>query len=624
MADLFVSYKSEDRTRVAPLVKALESDGFGVWWDAHIGGGSAWRETIENELNAARCVLVVWSTRSTGPEGSFVRDEATRALRRGTYLPVRIDLVEPPLGFGETQALSLIGWKGDRDDPQYIALLVAARAIISGKPRPIPLAYRPKQGIDRRLLIAGGTAAVIAAGAGGWWTMHRESAPEDSVAVMPFANLSGDPAQAYFSDGIAEELRDALTRIASLKVAARTSSELMRDVDAATAAAKLGVANILTGSVRRGDGTLRINAELVDGKSGLTRWSQAYDRATGDALAIQTNIADSVVGALQVALGRAQKALLSLGGTNNTAAQDAFLRGRNLVRQNKVELGIQQFDIAIDADPNYARAHTLRAAFLTDIAQRTLSGTMLRTKLSEAESEARLAMSLAPGWGVPLATLGVALQIRLDLRGASKAFDAAYKALPGDASVLRTKSTFGSLMGDKNVIALCQRAQALDPLRPRNPFDLAEVSLNLGQYDDAIPAAKASLVRFPNSTEALVTLTQALLATGRPAEAMKAAALVPPGDFVGPFLESVATAETDRSVSDRALETLVKKFSDVAQYQIAAAHAWRHEADLAFAAIARAWGLLDPGLLQLKTDPLLAPIRSDPRYGEWLRKIGFP
>ncbi len=76
MTDLFVSYKSEDRARVAPLVAALEADGVGVWWDAHIGGGTEWRDTIESELNAARCVLVVWSERSTGPDGSFVRDEA--------------------------------------------------------------------------------------------------------------------------------------------------------------------------------------------------------------------------------------------------------------------------------------------------------------------------------------------------------------------------------------------------------------------------------------------------------------------------------------------------------------------------------------------------------------------
>ena len=269
MADLFVSYKSEDRARVAPLVAALEADGISVWWDAHIGTGSSWRESIESNLHSAKCVLVVWSERSIGAEGSFVRDEATRSLRRGAYFPVRIDNVEPPLGFGETQAASLIGWKGDRTDSRYQEVLASVQAVIAGTPRPAPATYKPKRIFDRRLLIGGGVAAVAAAGAGGWWATHRAAAPGDSVAVLPFDNLSGDPSQAYFSDGIAEELRDALTRIAGLKVAGRSSSELMRDADGPTAAAKLGVANILSGTVRRGAGMIRINTELVDGISGL-------------------------------------------------------------------------------------------------------------------------------------------------------------------------------------------------------------------------------------------------------------------------------------------------------------------------------------------------------------------
>ena len=98
MSDVFVSYKAEDRSRVEPLVDELESEGMSVWWDARVGGGEAWRETIAKQLEAAGCVIVVWSKRSTGPEGRFVRDEANRPLRRGTYLPITIDKVEPPLG----------------------------------------------------------------------------------------------------------------------------------------------------------------------------------------------------------------------------------------------------------------------------------------------------------------------------------------------------------------------------------------------------------------------------------------------------------------------------------------------------------------------------------------------
>ncbi len=623
MTDLFVSYKSEDRARVAPLVAALEADGVGVWWDAHIGGGTEWRETIENELNAARCVLVVWSERSTGPGGSFVRDEATRSLRRGAYLPVRIDPVEPPLGFGETQALSLIGWKGDRADPQYMAVLAAVQVVTAGQPRPIPPAYQPKRGIDRRLVI-GGAAAVVAAGAGGWWALHRGSAPGDSVAVLPFDNLSGDPAQAYFSDGIAEELRDALTRIAGLKVAGRSSSELMRDADGPTAAAKLGVANILSGTVRRGAGLIRINAELVDGISGLTRWSQAYDRPIGDALAIQTGIAESVAGALSIALGKAQKALLTAGGTSNPAAQDAYLRGADLGRKNKLAEAIREYDAAIAADPGFAKPYAGRAGNRAGFAGTTLGGGALRTALARAEADARKAIALAPGWAPAYAALGVVLLQRLDLRGAREANDAAYKASPGDALVLRKMGDFLSLLGDERAIDFYRRSEALDPLRPRNAINRAYMQLSLGRFDDAIASTRAGLVRFPNDSSALAALAQALLAQGQPGEALKAAALAPADDPYRLVIEAAAKAATDRAASDRALATLVEKYGYGAQYQIAEVHAWRREPDLAFAAIARAWDGLDPGLAILKTDPLLAPLRPDPRFGEWLRKIGFP
>src|SRR5687768_15842431 len=117
MSDVFVSYKAEDRKRVRPLVEALEADGYSVWWDEQIGGG------------------VAWSKRSVGPEGTFVQDEAARAQQRRVYVPVTIDKVHVPLGFGEMHALSLTGWKGDRSDPRYQTVL-AAVARIAGEAAP--------------------------------------------------------------------------------------------------------------------------------------------------------------------------------------------------------------------------------------------------------------------------------------------------------------------------------------------------------------------------------------------------------------------------------------------------------------------------------------------------------
>ncbi|HZB69349.1 MAG TPA: TIR domain-containing protein, partial [Sphingomicrobium sp.] len=223
MAEVFVSYKAEDRSRVRPLVEALEDDGLSVWWDARVEGGEDWRDLIAQHLDRAQCVIVVWSKRSTAPEGRFVRDEASRAQRRGVYLPVTIDRVEPPLGFGETQALGLSGWKGGRDDPRYRRVLAAAHAVLGREP-PAASAAGPRAGVSRRAMLAGGGAAVAAAGAGAWLAFGPSGAKSDSIAVLPFANLSDDPAQEYLADGITEDLTTALSHARWFSVIARNSA----------------------------------------------------------------------------------------------------------------------------------------------------------------------------------------------------------------------------------------------------------------------------------------------------------------------------------------------------------------------------------------------------------------
>ena len=145
--------------------------------DAQIEGGTAWRQSIERELNAAKCVIVTWSKRSVGPEGNFVRDEASRAMERGTYLPVKIDSSRPPLGFGETQALTLTGWKGSLVDPRYVAIVASVRAVMGSKPIP-GLAHRASPAtVSRSAVVAGGVVAAAAvAGAGGWLFVKSDRA----------------------------------------------------------------------------------------------------------------------------------------------------------------------------------------------------------------------------------------------------------------------------------------------------------------------------------------------------------------------------------------------------------------------------------------------------------------
>ena len=157
MTDIFISYKREDQQRVAPLAEALLKRGFDVWWDRHIGGGASWRQSIIEQLAAAKCVIVVWSEASVSAAADFVHDEAGRAKARGVLLPVKIDRVDPPVGFGEVQALDLVGWRGGGGDPRFQDVAAAARAIVEGGPRPRPKAP------GRRVRLAAMSGAAFAA-----------------------------------------------------------------------------------------------------------------------------------------------------------------------------------------------------------------------------------------------------------------------------------------------------------------------------------------------------------------------------------------------------------------------------------------------------------------------------
>ncbi|MFZ1413014.1 MAG: toll/interleukin-1 receptor domain-containing protein [Defluviicoccus sp.] len=160
MSEVLVSYKREDEDRVALIVAALEATGLNVWWDRHIEGGARWRRNIAEQLEAARCVIVVWSAASVGPAAEFVHDEASRAKARGVLLPVAIDAVSPPLGFGEVQVLDLVGWRGDVHDGRFEDVVAAARALIEGGPRP-----RPQAGARRVRRTFGLSAAAAAVAA---------------------------------------------------------------------------------------------------------------------------------------------------------------------------------------------------------------------------------------------------------------------------------------------------------------------------------------------------------------------------------------------------------------------------------------------------------------------------
>lgn len=621
MSDVFISYKAEDRRRIQPLVQALEADGYSVWWDQHIGTGDAWRQTIEQQLGAAKCVIVAWSKHSIGPEGHFVRDEASRAQRRSVYVPILIDSVEPPLGFGERQATALRGWRGNRSDARYQAVLTAVARVVGEVSEPTSAVSEP--GIDRRAAIVGGAVAAIAvAGVGGWLLLKPDSAgASDSIAVLPFANLSGDPAQAYFAAGIAGEIRNILTRIAGLKVAGSTSSEAVREDDAQTAAKKLGVINILTGNVRQTPSTIRITAELIDGRTGLAKWSHNYDRAPGDVIKIQAEIAESVTRALAVALGAsARKALAA--ETSNVAAQTLAFQARDLSWQFTVpafQRCLQLIDQAIALDPNYGRAYALKAFFINNLASLTATTPAEQARgRAEALQFAQIAVSKAPDLPIARSGLAVAYAVTLQVGKSLREHEIAI-SLPGsEPDVLRNYGyAMSNIEKPDEALRYVNEALALDPLNSGSHRAHVTVLFNARRYEEAVRYSLKLKQDSPELFKDVYLLGYALLLLDRTREAAEDL-----GDSIsGQALLAAKSGNRDLALAK--LAELRQRDGDMSNFVYAAIYAQAGDKERAFGALDHAWKVRDAQLLGLKVNPFLDPLRSDPRYSALVKKVGF-
>jgi serine/threonine-protein kinase len=534
------------------------------------------------------------------------------------------------LGFGETQELALTGWRGNRFDPRYRAVLAAVERK-AGAAQGGPSATPNEGRFDRRTAIGvGAVTLAAAAGAGGWLLLKRSSAigPSDSIAVLPFENLSGDPNQAYFSDGIAEEIRSTLARLSGLTVIGRSSSEAVRNDDARTAARKLGVRNILTGTVRQSPSTIRITAELVDGRTGADRWSQDYNRAPGDAIKIQTDIAENVANALSIQLLPGARSRLMAAGTANPLAHDAYLQGLALARANGDEQldrqALQLFDRAIALDPAYADAFASKAELLTILAFYDPTDATTRADLAKALASAQNAYRLAPARANTNSALGVVLESLNSFEGASHSFERATQ-LGADADTLRRIALFKARIGAApQALQLIQRAGQLDPLNPDIQADLGIVLYYGRDYRRAIAALSAFLRKQPNASRLRDYLLRALLLAGRSADA-QAQLLQISTQWLKLVDDALLLARSaNRPAADRALAKVLAINADLIAYQLAQIHAWRGEKDAAFADLRKAIQLRDAGLQALPSDPFFDPLRSDPRFRALVNQLRFP
>jgi len=289
VSDVFVS--GEDRARVKPLVDALAAEGLSVWWDVGIEGGSAWRQSIQEALDAARCVVVVWSASSVGPGGEFVHDEAGIAKSWGIYLPVVIDDVTPPLGFGQVQALPLVGWRGRRVDHRFQDVVRAAKAIVASAPgensAPRPSAARTP--IVWRPWAAGALGTMILITAAWFAIDHLRSRPAlKRIAVLPFETLGDDAAARTFAAGVADAVAGAIAKANLPTVFLQADPHITGpERDAGVASAGAGYA--LGGRVERDANALDVTVNIHDPVDHQILWS--FSRPAAEAPAMQEQVA---------------------------------------------------------------------------------------------------------------------------------------------------------------------------------------------------------------------------------------------------------------------------------------------------------------------------------------------
>jgi TolB-like protein/Flp pilus assembly protein TadD len=627
-ATLFLSYARADRAWAEKLADALNEAGYTIWWDALIEGGVQFAASIRQALESADAVVVLWSRHSV--ESDWVRDEAAVGRERHKLVPLSLDGTPPPLGFGQYQAINLSHGRG-RTDRKELAAIERAIALVAGQSLALPTeAHR----ISRRaLLVAGSGAGALAIGGGALFAWQRgligpKAIADLSIAVLPFRNISDDPAQAYLSDGLTEEVRSALSRNAALMVLATTSSNTVRDHagDAVSIARKLGVAYLLEGSVQRAGDRVRVAANLTNGKTGFNEWSQRVERPLDDIFAFENEIARTVSNALSVQIATDAPAP---GGTRNVRAYEAYLRGKalyNLTKDEETDRQARaQFENAIAADPNFALAHAALSRVLASIASSQASAADIKPTYAAAIAEARKAVELAPSLAEGQLALGYSLFAgRLDVKGARQPYDLAYRYGRGNADILLLYASYTARTRRfAEAKAAIERAVALDPLNPRSHRAAGTISYAARDYDDAIGHLRRALELNPAMTNANATLGNALMEQGKLKEARTALTAEKSAMFRLTGLAVLEHRAGNRQAAQAAYDSLVREVGDAALYQQAEVMAQWGRPDEAINLLHKAQTVGDSGLTLVASDPMLDPLARDPRFRAFVREIGF-
>jgi TolB-like protein len=540
---VFLSYASQDAEAAQRICEVLQAAGVEVWFDqSELRGGDAWDQSIRNQIKTCALFLPVISRNTHDRTEGYFRLEWKLAVdrshlitaHRAFLLPVVIDETTDdeehvPDKFREVQWTRLPAGEASRTFVEHV------QRLLSGEAGHSPTMTQRSQTASGRPSRFGpwlALTAVVVAGAVAYLLIEKPWAakpvptakpaeppqnpvvftpPLHSIAVLPFVNMSGDKEQEYFSDGLTEELINALSHIDTLEVAARTSSFSFRGqgIDIATIARKLNVGAILEGSVRRSGHRVRITTQLINATNGFHLWSENYDRDLKDLLGLQADVATAVAIQLQARLLGDEASRIAAGGTRNPGAYEAYMRGVHLQNSNDMttegawRAALVEFDRAISLDPRFAAAYSRRAAVQITIALVTDDLTVRETMRKAARQSAERAIELAPDLAEAHANLGEVLEAgAFEDADPMPEFEQALALAPGEARVQGLYGTRQASLGHAEpALAAFHRAIHLDPRNFRYRSWYIWNLYLLRRYDEALAEIPEAKILRPQTRE---------------------------------------------------------------------------------------------------------------------------
>ena len=673
---VFLSYASQDAEAAFRMRDALRAGGIEVWLDqSELRGGDSWDRQIRERIHDCRLFIALISAHTEARDEGYFRREWKLAVdrthdmleKKAFLLPVAIDAT-PERGAAVPDKFHEVQWtrlSGGEAPPEFVArikrLLSPESPTTAGSPAgaasgsaPIPLT-RDRPSLSRRAVPVAVAVLVFAALAyllvnKPWISKSAApppasnaasssgappaafNPPPHSIAVLPFVNMSGDASQEYFSDGLTEEILDSLSRLNELHVAARTSAFSFKgkDADIGMVARRLNVGAVLEGSVRRSSNTVRVTAQLIDAVTGFHLWSQTYDRDLGDVLRLQTEIATAVAGALKVTLLGDVAARTELGGTHNPAAFDAYLRGINAAGNyrddNDLVAAIAAYTEAIKLDPGYALAYAGRSMARRQHLDEF--GTVAHEGEEVVRADAIKAIDLAPDLAEGHLALAQWLDsFHHDFIKASAEYDRAVTIAPGSAQALRFYALFLAFMGRGEVgVSAARRAVTLDPLGSLTRRILGRTLFYSHRYVEAIAAMDETTRLDPTDPWAAGVRGLAYYLMSDLTRA-RGSCEVPSQHYEVRVCRAIVYRRLGRRPAAEAELAGIAAISgnpDDYAYQFAEIHAQWGNTARALEWLETDVRVRGTGLKNVRGDPLLDPLRADPRFQAIERKLNFP